>query len=104
MALVGPSPSLPSALSGSPLRARCMRGYHRCGAAISTAASKGFDVPTQSPQTGVGPSQVAFFGRLLPESLWSLPYPELFPPPALRRRLGLLILSLPPTATWIGEP
>src|SRR6187200_2293731 len=40
-----------------------MRGYHRCGAAISTAASKADDAPAQSPRTGVGPLQLRFFGR-----------------------------------------
>ena len=30
-----------------------MRGYHRCGAAISTAASKADDAPAQSPRTGL---------------------------------------------------
>jgi hypothetical protein len=37
---------------------RCMRGYHRCGAAISTAASKADDAPAQSPRTGVEPLQL----------------------------------------------
>jgi len=46
------SPSLPFALSRSPFWARCMRGFHRCGAALSTTASKAHDVTTQSPTTG----------------------------------------------------